>query len=388
MTFSYFLCHKDIRVAFFTSDDISVLNVKLNDNALSHLPVGVNSKQSLKHWIQNRGIPKTRDGISKDLKNIGSFKYLISNLGLSLTDCYWFQPVDSDLRWDTVNPYVNDFKDSFSLDLTKDVSIYGETNFTPSSTLSGDLRKKWLIVGGKRVLVKGNYIGCLQSISEVFATLIHKMQGFTNYVPYDFIRLSSKGKHILGCVCECFTSEKYEFVSAYDFITALGKKPNTMSYYQFYVEGCASVGVDVKSFLDYMFMTDFLISNSDRHLNNFGLLRDSDTLRFVGVAPIFDSGNSLFYKSPYVPVGKSLLRLECTSFYSKEIDLLKTVTNRYLVDTQRLPAPKVLYNLLGKDLSISDERKNRIVKAYEQKIRYFTDFQNNPSVFFSYKYQR
>ena len=37
-------------------------------------------------------------------------------------------------------------------------------------------------------------------------------------------------------------------------------------------------------------MTDFVLTNTDWHLNNFGVLRDSKTLKFIGIAPIFDSG--------------------------------------------------------------------------------------------------
>lgn len=66
-----------------------------------------------------------------------------------------------------------------------------------------------------------------------------------------------------------------------------------------FIKACIAGGLseeEVIRGLDYMNLTDFIISNNDRHLNNFGILRDSHTLRFIKLAPIFDSGNSMMYK--------------------------------------------------------------------------------------------
>lgn len=37
-----------------------------------------------------------------------------------------------------------------------------------------------------------------------------------------------------------------------------------------------------------------ILANTDRHLGNFGFLRDSETLEWKGLAPIYDSGTSLW----------------------------------------------------------------------------------------------
>ena len=129
----------------------------------------------------------------------------------------------------------------------------------------------------------------------------------------------------------------------------------------------------------------FKISNSDRHLNNFGILRRSDTLQWLCPAPIFDSGNSMFYKSSYIPTDKALLKLEITSFLSREVQLLSYVTNRGLVDTRLLPDDNYLFNLLQKDI-VKDEINERLVKAYNKKIKYFEDFQNGANIW-SYNYR-
>lgn len=53
--------------------------------------------------------------------------------------------------------------------------------------------------------------------------------------------------------------------------------------------------VCVRERIDKMIVCDSILANSDRHWRNFGFVRDVDTLA-VRPAPIFDSGNSLWYE--------------------------------------------------------------------------------------------
>lgn len=45
-----------------------------------------------------------------------------------------------------------------------------------------------------------------------------------------------------------------------------------------------------------MILLDFIMANTDRHYNNFAFLRNSNTLEWIGLAPIYDTGTSMFYK--------------------------------------------------------------------------------------------
>ena len=42
-----------------------------------------------------------------------------------------------------------------------------------------------------------------------------------------------------------------------------------------------------------MFVLDYIMLNEDRHLNNFGIIRNVENLNWIDVAPIFDTGQSL-----------------------------------------------------------------------------------------------
>ena len=67
-----------------------------------------------------------------------------------------------------------------------------------------------------------------------------------------------------------------------------------------------------------MYILDYLIMNEDRHLNNFGIIRDVNTLQWLYIAPIFDNGQSLnieYYDTEELHVsGEGKLFYEVKSF--------------------------------------------------------------------------
>ncbi len=139
--------------------------------------------------------------------------------------------------------------------------------------------------------------------------------------------------------------------------------------------------------MEYQILTDFIITNTDRHLNNFGIIRDSNTLEFIKPAPIFDSGNSMFYKSQYIKTGNSLLDIDIKSFKTKEIKLLEYITNPNLVDLSLLPTSNELKKLFSIDTTSKDEEIERLVKAYEKKIQLLNEFQHGIKIY-SYGYKK
>lgn len=377
----YILMYEDVKLALFSvsSDADGVAELIINYAYREYLPIGVKDAVTLKKWICSRGIPVTRDSIQKDLGgfSLSPFRFMLYHHGLSLTDHYWICRQDEYFLWQDINLYTNPFKSAYSLDLQDDMkSIAAKTEFIPSASLKGDLKKKWIIdEDGVRRLVKGNYgSSCRQSLCEVLASEIHKRQSVL-YTPYSLIKISCGGNEIIGCECPNFTDISTEFVPAVDVVEEK-KKPNDMSWYEFYLAVCLDHGLDIRNFMEYQILSDFIISNTDRHLNNFGILRDTDTLQWIGAAPIFDSGNAMFYNAGSVPDDKALLKIQVTSFYDTEVKLLKCVKNRALLDISKLPDDNYLYSLLKRDVSIKDEVNEKIVCAYNRKIRYLGDFQN------------
>lgn len=164
-----------------------------------------------------------------------------------------------------------------------------------------------------------------QAVNEVIAGELHKMSGWTNYVPYLLERVEMGEKEYPCSLSPLFTSNEKEFVSAYQLIRN-AKIRNDSSFYEAIISQAVSKGVlenEVRRQLEYTILTDFLLSNTDRHFNNFGFMRDADTGKLCAMAPIFDTGNLLFYNQEFIPTGEHLLELRTASFCKREVDLLQ-----------------------------------------------------------------
>ena len=84
------------------------------------------------------------------------------------------------------------------------------------------------------------------------------------------------GMEGLGCLSYDFCSEHIESISAWE-ILQTGKLRQNESYYYPFKAACLSLGLPEQvfdHFLDYQIMTDYLLSNTDRHMNNIALTRD------------------------------------------------------------------------------------------------------------------
>ena len=108
-----------------------------------------------------------------------------------------------------------------------------------------------------------------------------------------------------------------------------------------------------------------VLTNTDRHLNNFGVLRNSRTLKFVRMAPIFDSGNSMFWDAPRLPERSDCTEITVNSFRKTETELLKLVTDRSRVHMDLLPGRNEIAELYAKDDSIAFV--DSILTGYEKK---------------------
>ena len=73
------------------------------------------------------------------------------------------------------------------------------------------------------------------------------------------------------------------------------KQSNSQSDYQFLISCFENLGLkDVETYLSKMLACDFILGNFDRHYQNFGVIRNVETLEYTRFAPIFDTGNSLW----------------------------------------------------------------------------------------------
>lgn len=396
-TKEYFLMHKDIRVCLMDiTEDGSVGNVRRNEGAAKHFPLGGQMNNMKFHeWWRDRAIPKTRHGAKTALQRLGyesTNSALVNNLALSLSDCYWIQPRGENLTWKEVNLFTNDFVDSFGeITINRDhmIDLRKETRFN-CATSQGELQKKWCIdKEGRRYMIKGNYgQSYQQSLNEIFATTLHKQQGFEHYAPYSLVKLQVDGGiEGLGCLCYDFCNENIECISAWELLQTVKIKQNE-SYYYPLKKVCLSLGIseqDFNNFIDYQIMTDYLISNTDRHMNNIAVMRNPDTLELLGFAPIFDSGNSMFYNIPFENLSKIKFdEIKTHSFIERECKLLQYVRNRSLVDIGKA---EIDFSVYEKDIVERQIRIPILKDLYERKREALNAFQSGKDIWKDNRYR-
>ena len=291
----YQLMCQDIPVAGFAVNDTTGQIVSdLHIDNREYLPLSVvhsdSPRGALQKWLDNRSVSANRQDIAAILAayhvetaSALSFK----SLGLNLSDQYWFKPKGADFGWHDVNLFENDFSEQ----VFRTMADTGKPSYTPDSSSNGDLPKFWKIEQGKRVLYKeGSAPFDQQPYNEVFAARLLEVLELP-HVNYTLVQDEERAYS----VCETFVTTATEYVPALEILNAVPKLNHENSYQHFF--RCAeALSIPVsRQEVDDMLLFDYLINNADRHYGNFGFIRDVQTRKFLGMAPLFDNGNSLWY---------------------------------------------------------------------------------------------
>ncbi len=370
-----FLMRKDevVTLCEFTEDGQLISYARKYKNP-ELAPLGFRtSGNPLGQWWRNRQIPLRQGRVEAMLNEqgiAGPGALMLNNLGLSLTDYYWVRPVESDLKWADVNLFENDFKENIlQASFLRDSTSVG--SYSPNSTLKGELEKSWVIRQGCRILIKGNHgSSSAESINEVIASRLHKRQGYDNYTDYKLIRIKNK-KYDYGCYSKLFTDSGHELIPAHEVITSQSREEG-VSMYEHLIRTAVHHGIDEMQFrrdLEYQILTDFLLTNVDRHMENIGILRDSDSLKFIRMAPIFDTGRAFAAGSAVPYTDYEIDNIEVNSFTPYEKDLLKLVTDPSILDMSRILPSEKIEELYRKDSKAEDFRIRAAVRLYQRKIR-------------------
>lgn len=307
---TFLLMHKDIPTVKFHFYKYEIwANV---DEVLDkhHAPVnmvghhkGVDSY--LNKFLNHHVIPKDRPNVADILEYFDSKSSLELSLRsnmVSISDHYWIKTEDSKLSWKDVNFYDNDFSNDsiFISSLTsmhKKTSQYiSEKGLSPNVSNNGTSPQMWLKNKNDIILYKtGNRPLFQEPFNEVvISDLLDVMNiDHTNY------KMGILANSVVS-ECKAFTSGQIEFIPAWQ-VEKPSAKINYLNGLENYFEFMRHQGINVNSSIrknvEEMIIIDYLTFNDDRHWGNFGILRDSTTLEFKGVAPIFDNGRTFGYDS-------------------------------------------------------------------------------------------
>ena len=296
-------------------------------------------RTNLSNWFKGRGIPSWRDKLDLLLYRLditAPSELLDKSFALSLSDQYWLKPYNSNIEYDDINFFDHDFDYSEFMEaslsknsktIVKEVSLK-----TPNNTTDGMLKKAWIIDSGTRYLLKSDYKNeILQPFNEVLASEICNRLGF-KHVEYSL----DVYKDTVVSKCPCFITKDTEFITCYQ-IRNIMKRHDNNEDYEDYIKVLEDNGIrNAREQMENMYILDFLIMNEDRHLNNFGIIRDVNTLKWLDVAPIFDNGMAL--NVPYYSDDEVIIAGEGRFFYEvKPFDeIIKIVSDLKRIDISKL----------------------------------------------------
>lgn len=382
----YILMHREIEVAEIELDELSHITNIYEVYAEEHFPVGTLGKHGvdktmLAKWWAKRSIPASRSGIREtlDLLHMSVPQELLAKCyGLSLSDQYWISPKDKPLMWKEINFFDHDFSE----DVGNLLFGYGEFSdsmslISPDNTSDGQLIKKWKIADGKRVLIKGGSNPYQQEpLCEVIASQIAERL----CIPHTKYTLLWEHEKPFS-VCQDFITSETELVSAYHIMQSR-KKPNDLSDYEFYLSCVEQLGVkNIREQTEKMVVLDFLIGNEDRHFNNFGLIRNAVTLEWIGVAPIFDCGTSLWYNTQESLIKPLSPNLPAKPFKKTHREQIKLVKDFSWIDLKALDGMKEeIEEILSQSPYISRERRAVLCDAFCQRAELLGEIANEHTI--------
>lgn len=251
--------------------------------------------KELNKWFRNRGIPSWRDDLERLLYrlNVDTTDELLNKAyGLSLSDQYWVKPVSKNITHDDINFFDHEFNSADFANATfinDSVKLENINLMTPNNTTDGMLKKSWIIEMENRILVKGGYKNSTQQpLNEFLASLICERLGF-DHVKYQIDVINGK----LVSKCNCFITKNTELIGAHNVFSGY-KRQNPLEDYEYFIHILQKNGIkNPREKIENMLLLDYIIRNVDRHLNNFGIIRDVNTLKWLDIAPIFDNGQSM-----------------------------------------------------------------------------------------------
>ena len=387
MSGKYLLKHKEIPVLmFYLDDDYKLLDMEPPFD-YNRLPYGAKYKGNekacftqFKDWIEKRGLPESRSDINNIKTSTGAIntkKILFGSYSLTLADHYWAHKAGLNIKWKDVNFFDNsfdsiiDFDTSFIYKNKKDVAV------APDLTVDGNLRKSWMRKDNELFLIKeGRYDEKQEPFNEVIASNIMKLFGI-NHVPYGLIR--SEKNNIPLSICKCMVDKNTELIPA-QYVLDTEQKKERNNYARF-IETCANNGINnAKNKIDEMMFIDFIIANTDRHTNNFGIIRDANTLEWLRIAPIFDNGNSLFHNernSDNIGINSYS---SCRWLENFNKDNLDKIDYPQWYDASKIDSIKnIIYEGLKLNKNTDTSKIDKIINITDYNIKQFEKLINNKS---------
>ena len=276
---------------FDIDKELNVSNIKICNDDIKLFPENLKevNNETIKYFILNKLIPKNRANLECLLSAVNieldDFKAILDySKGLSIIDAYWITR-DDGLRYEDFNLFDNEISNELSLAVFNGTKTkVNNAVLSPEFTTNGAIPKCWIKKDDGYYLYKSStaYLGFANTgnepYSEYYSCQLLKELGIP-YIDYDLEMYQGE----LVSVCKIFTSKDIAYVP----IHLVANIDDIDKAYNWCLEH------NLEEAFGDMILFDALIYNHDRHLGNFGVIKDNHTGDILGMAPIFDNGAGL-----------------------------------------------------------------------------------------------
>ena len=231
------------------------------------------------------------------------------------------------------------------------------------------------------IFIKANRFDHGREFQDSIAEVIASRLGALLHIPvleYRLCRIRLEdGKTVLGTVSKNFCRPGESYIS-FETMVESADEPvqwgvSAKENYSLVLDWFKKMtGLDARPYLDTVLVFDYLICNEDRHLNNFGVLKNmqDNIYRFP---PLFDNGYALgFMQAEYKPVEQYLYACKAKPFstsFSKQLHLVEK-----LPDGMSLPdsVPDTIFDDMPMHESTLQYCREIIDTRLKQLKEYFT----------------
>ena len=334
--------------------------------------------QKLEDFFNNRIIPYTRKSFKDMLSELevqSAEELAKKSFYLSLSDQYWVCPLSDvgKIWWDDINFFTNDYDETIGLRLMTSSKALNKNSSSrsPDNTTSGELSKRWVRINGIDYLEKaGTGTEQQEPLNEVLATEICRRLKIS-HTPYT---LEVRDENYY-CLCPDIADQNTEMVPL-DSIYQDIPLTNGIKYdYHKLIERCEQLQIpNAEEDLLKIFLLDYIIANEDRHSFNISFLRNTYTLQWIGVAPVYDSGKSMFLnKLDFEIEMTSSFRIPSKPFEETQNEQFKILPMQKIADKIDFASLKDISRWYKKFLAplrrLTQDKKNALVKKLDERIQ-------------------
>ena len=283
---------KDTVVAKYIEDKLEIVCPNL-------VPLYLKRTGNLEKWLEERAIDSHRTN-SRLLKRMlrlqekDDVNTVLAVHAATITDTYWVKAPNSTLTYDEVRFKTNDFAE---VALNGDPSGFNlPFQHTPELTNIGSYEKCWKITEHHWYMYKKEPLESL--FSEIYISKLGKLLG-CNMVDYN-----RYNQNVI--YCKDFTNGASINFEEIDFL------------YNFKVFHNINPTI-AKDYADMLYL-DAVCMNVDRHIHNYGVLRNIETGEILQLAPNFDNNISLMYNGNRIEPVRGFIT-DYTEFFESVKDI-------------------------------------------------------------------